>query len=364
MKVPSRGVLAVLVLVLLAASGWYAFIRPAKVLTLTANFGTTDGLFPGNKVDLLGIAVGDVVAVEPKGATVQVTFRLPSDTQVPADAHAYIMSPDVISDRYIELTPVYRGGPLLTDGAVIPLGRTHAPVAWDKLAKAVDGLLTTLGPTPEHPDGTLGPLLRSSARSLDGNGTKLRDALTTINQASSVLVGNTPDVTEALDSFGRLIDMLDKHQVSIDQLAQSVSALSAEFGAQQDRITDTVTQLADVLTQVSDLIRDNSGAITATISNLAAVSADLANLRGHLADTLDVAPLAFQNITNAVDSDGTLKVRLNISTSVAQFAAGQAVCKALPTPLCNGPGLVNPIPVPLPEALDPLGLTYFVRSGR
>lgn len=364
MKVPSRGVLAGLVVLLLVASGWYAFVRPARVLTFTAQFATTDGLFPGNRVALLGIPIGDVMSVEPKGATVEVRMRVPAATQVPVDAHAYIMSPDVVSDRFVELTPVYRGGPALADGAVIPVERTHAPVAWDKLAKAVDGLLTTLGPTPEHPDGTLGPLLRNSAKSLDGNGTKLRDSLATINQASSVLVGNTPDVTAALDSFGRLIDVLDKHQGSIDELARSVSTLSQEFGAEQDRITDTVTQLADVLTQVNDLIRDNADDITGSVDNLVKVSANLADLRAELAGTLDVAPLALQNISGGIEGDGSAKVRFNISTNLQQFAAGQAVCKALPNPLCNGPGLVNPIPVPLPEALDPLGLSYFARSGR
>ncbi|MFC4945939.1 MCE family protein [Pseudonocardia sp. GCM10023141] len=364
MWVPSRGVLAGLVAVLLLASGWYAFVRPPAVLTVTATFATTDGLFPGNKVDLLGIPVGNVVSVQPQGPTVRVVMTLPSDTQVPVEAHAYIMSPDVISDRYIELTPVYRGGALLTDGAQIPLERTHAPIAWDKLAKAVDGLLATLGPTPEHPDGTLGPLLRTTALSLDGNGEKVRDAIATINQASSVLVGDTPDITAALSSFGKLVDMLQTHQASIDQLARSVSALSDEFGAEQERITDTVTDLADVLDQVNALVRDRSGQLTGTVAHLAAVSENLARLRQRLVDTLDVAPTTFQNVSNAVDADGSLRLRLDVSTQLQQFAAGQAVCKALPLPLCNGPGLANPIPVPVPEAVDPLGLLNFPRSGR
>jgi phospholipid/cholesterol/gamma-HCH transport system substrate-binding protein len=360
---PRQVLIAFVVVTLVAAGGWYTFQRPRAELTVTANFVAADGLFIGNNVDLLGIKVGTVTAVQPQGATVKVTMRLPADTKIPAAAHAYILAPDVVSDRYIELTPVYRGGPAMADGAAIPVERTHAPISWDKLMRTVDELLTTFGPSKTDPQGILGPALRDGAKILHGNGSKLRRAVQAINQASTVLVGDTPDATAALKSFNGLVSMLNRHQGSIDRLSRSVSALSDEFAGEQSTISDTVTQLAQALTQLSTLIHDNRAQLHGTVTDLAHFSTTLAGLRGKLANTLDVGPLAFQNVSRAVDG-GQLRVRLNMSTQLQQFAAGKAACRVIPTPLCNGPGLNNPIPVPVPEALDPLGLTNFSGGGK
>jgi phospholipid/cholesterol/gamma-HCH transport system substrate-binding protein len=348
---------------LLAVSAWYLFLRQPAVRTVTAEFATTDGLFPGNRVDLLGIPVGDVVDVRPAGPVVRVVMTVPSDVVLPADAHAYIMSPDVISDRYIEFSPVYRGGPLLADGAVIPLDRTHSPVSWGALTAAVDELVRAVGPSAQDPKGTLAPLLAASATALHGNGAKLRDAIVTINQASSVLVGSTPDAVAALDSISRLIDALQRHQGSLDQLATSVTQLSDAIDAEQGRITDTVSNLADVLTGLTGLLERNRDRFTGTVDDLGKVSADLADLRGRIAEILDVAPLTFDNVSRAVSPENRVRLRVDISTQAQQFAAGQAVCKALPNPLCAGAGLFNPVPIPIPSGLDPLGLTDLGGGG-
>ena len=348
---------------LLAVSAWYLFLRQPAVRTVTAEFATTDGLFPGNRVDLLGIPVGDVVEVRPAGPDVRVVMTMPSDVVLPADAHAYIMSPDVISDRYIEFSPVYRGGPTLADGAVIPSDRTHSPVSWGALTAAIDDLVRAVGPSADDPEGTLGPLLAASANALDGNGAKLRDAITTINQASSVLVGSTPDALAALDSVSRLVDALDRHQGSLDRLATSVEQLSDAVDAEQARITDTVGGLADVLTQLADLLKRNGDRFTGTVADLNQVAAALAGLRGRVAEILDVAPLGFGNVSAAVSPEDELRLRVDINMSVQQFAAGQAVCKALPSPLCAGAGLLNPIPVPIPDVVDPLGLLQLGGTG-
>ncbi|MGI5127523.1 MCE family protein [Pseudonocardia sp. CA-107938] len=355
---------ALVLALLLAVSGWYLFLRHPAVRTVTAEFATTDGLFPGNRVALLGIPVGDVVDVRPAGPVVRVVMALPTDVTVPADAEAYIMSPDVISDRYVELAPVYRGGPALADGAVIPTERTHSPISWGALTEAVDELVRAVGPSADDPQGTIAPLLAASAHALDGNGTKLRDAITTVSQASSVLVGSTPDTLAALDSVSRLIDALDRHQGSLDRLATSVTQLSQTVDAEQARITETVGGLADVLTRLTDLLQSNGERFTGTVEDLNKVAATLAGLRGRVAEILDVAPLAFGNVAAAVDETDTLRLRASLNASMQQFAAGQAVCKALPTPLCAGAGLLNPIPVPVPDALDPLGLTQLGGGAR
>src|SRR3954454_6862731 len=89
---------------LLAAGGCGVIGGDQK--TITAHFTDSIGLFPGNHVDVLGVPIGTVTKVEPQGTSVAVTMRIPSDVKVPANAGALIIPPTVITDRYVELTPV------------------------------------------------------------------------------------------------------------------------------------------------------------------------------------------------------------------------------------------------------------------
>ena len=52
---------------------------------------------------------------------------------VPADAKAVVVAPSIVSDRYVQLTPVYRGGEVLADGVVLSGDRTAVPVELDQI---------------------------------------------------------------------------------------------------------------------------------------------------------------------------------------------------------------------------------------
>src|SRR5690606_30295121 len=104
------------------------------------------------------------------------------ETEIPAGAHAYITSPAVISDRYVEIGPAYQGGEKLTDGAVIPLERSHAPIRWDQLTKSLQTLLDALG--PQQADEDLGKLLHTTGTVLDGKGPHLTSCITMVWLAS------------------------------------------------------------------------------------------------------------------------------------------------------------------------------------
>ena len=53
--------------------------------------------------------------------------------KVPADAKAVIVAPSIVGDRFIQLTPVYTGGDVLADGAVLDTDRTASPLELDQI---------------------------------------------------------------------------------------------------------------------------------------------------------------------------------------------------------------------------------------
>src|SRR5690606_41919601 len=47
--------------------------------------------------------LGTVTDIEPQGTSVRVTMTVPDEVTLPEDVSAYVMSPAIISERYVEL---------------------------------------------------------------------------------------------------------------------------------------------------------------------------------------------------------------------------------------------------------------------
>ncbi|WP_037347280.1 MCE family protein [Sciscionella sediminilitoris] len=351
------------VLVLVALAGWFAFLRPSAHLTVRAEFTATASLFAGNKVTQLGLPIGKVESVVPHGKTATVTFTVPSSTKIPANAQAYVMNPDVISDQYLELTPTYHGGPLLRDGAHIPVERTHAPVPWDKLVDTLDTLAKAFGPSKDNPQGLLGGGLKDTAKAFDGNGKKVNEAIKSIGSASSLVVSGTPDAKRMLSSLQQLVSVVDENQSSIDSLSGTVNAITGEYQSHQQIITDTIGKLTGLMRQASDLLNKYGNRIDGTVKSFADTTQTLSDLRYQIVDGIKYLPLAMQNLSRTI-KDKRARLRIDVSTNLRQFASTQELCKTLPNPLCSGAGIVNPIPGPPPPQWDPLAFLDPARGAK
>ena len=87
--------------------------------TFTAYFANANGLYSGDEVRILGVAVGTVEEIEPQPDRTKVTFSVDMQYPVPADAKAAILSPSLVTARAIQLVPAYSGGPKLAAGETI-----------------------------------------------------------------------------------------------------------------------------------------------------------------------------------------------------------------------------------------------------
>src|SRR3954462_4973309 len=104
-----------------AGSGWWRHVAKDSFV---AYFANANGLYTGDEVRILGVAVGTVDKIEPQPQNIKVTFSVDSQYPVPADVQAAILSPSLVSARAIQLVPAYDGGPKLVSGAAIPRERT------------------------------------------------------------------------------------------------------------------------------------------------------------------------------------------------------------------------------------------------
>src|SRR5579875_2899263 len=72
---------------------------------VTAYFDNSNGIYPGDNIDILGVPVGKIDKIEPQPDRVKISFWYADKHKVPADAKAVILSPSLVTVRAIQLTP-------------------------------------------------------------------------------------------------------------------------------------------------------------------------------------------------------------------------------------------------------------------
>ncbi|HEY1439287.1 MAG TPA: MCE family protein, partial [Mycobacterium sp.] len=163
------GSLVVALALVVGYVGWRLYDKLTNN-TVVAYFPAANALYPGDKVQIMGLPVGAIDKITPAGDKMKVTFHYENKYKVPANASAVILNPTLVASRVIQLEPPYKGGPVLADNALIPEERTQVPVEWDQLRNSITNIVSKLGPTPEQPTGPFGEVIESYANGLAGKG--------------------------------------------------------------------------------------------------------------------------------------------------------------------------------------------------
>jgi virulence factor Mce-like protein len=234
--------------------------------------------------------------------------------KIPANAQAVVVAPSVVSDRYVQLAPVYSGGPTMTGNAVIPRSRTATPVELDQLYNSLNKVAQSLGPNGANSNGALSDLLNSAAANLNGNGQNLHDTITQLSQLATTLDQNKDNLFGTVDNLAKFTSTLASSDATVRQFSQQLQDVSGFLASEKSNLAAAVSQLGSSLGQVQSFIGDNRAAIKSNVDNLASVTQVLVNERSALAEVLDTAPLALGNLQDAYNaSSGSLDSRSNIN---------------------------------------------------
>lgn len=313
-------------LVLVGALGW-AVLRPAGQIRVTAYFDQAVGLYSGSSVRILGIEVGTITDVVPRGDRVQVDMLVDDAYAIPADADAVILAPSLVADRYVQFAPVYSGGDRMASGAVVPLERTATPVELDQVYGALDDLSTALGPTGANADGALSDLVDVAAANLDGNGQALNDTLSGFSQAVRTLADNRDDLFASVENLQTFTSALATIDSQVGQFNQNLAAVAEQLAGERQDLAQAISLLNSALGQVATFVQQNTALLTTNVDRLADVTLTLVQQRQALAQVLDVAPAAIGNLAHAYNPDyGTLDTRDN---SLGSQNADVVVCQLL-----------------------------------
>ena len=209
-----RGTLAVALAVLLAV-GVYLVWPSRGGQKVVAYFPTAVGLYPGDDVRIVGVPVGRIDAIQPRAQDVKISMTLDDGIRLPSNAQAIIIAPNLVSARFIQLTPAYTEGDVLADGAEIGLDRTGVPVEWDEVKEQLTALSTQLGP---QEGGLQGPLTQVVNQAADGALRRVVDVVEvgqTVRRDVQDLLDVIAVVGEDLGELGELAHRRDQRCVGL-----------------------------------------------------------------------------------------------------------------------------------------------------
>ncbi len=309
-------VAAAIAAAVLACGVVYVFGRNGDLNTVSARFSSAVGIYAGSDVRVLGVKIGEITAVKPDGASVRIDMAFDRKYKVPAEAVAVIVPPSVVSDRYVQLSPVYSGGPTLADGAALPLDRTATPVELDDIYKSLNDLNTALGPDGANKDGALSRLLRVGRENLEGNGDEINSTIKDLSKASKALSDGRDDLFGSVRNLQQFTTALASSDAEVRKFNENLASVSRQLDAEKEELAAAIRNLSLALAQVAAFIKENRQALTSNVEALAEVSAVLVRQKEALSTFLDVAPTALSDLNLSYNpSAGTLDTRNNFSAS-------------------------------------------------
>lgn len=336
----TRRVVIGIALILLV--GAFAVMRSDDKVRVTAYFPTTLGVYEGSEVRLMGVPIGTVTEVDPEGPQVRVVLEYDGDYELPADATAVIISPSVVADRFVQLTPAYSGkGPTLAKGVVIPIERTRVPVELDTIYSTTNDLLTGLGPQGANNKGALNRLLAVGADNLQGQGAQLRAMLANLSGASSTLGETSPELFAGIGHLERFTGQLAADDEQVRLFNRQMADVSEFLAGERDELSRALGNLAQTFGVVETFVKQNRDLVTSNVDQLTRLSRALVAERDALVGVMKVLPVAASNMARSFDNQKqSIRARANEAQLLNDL--GGLLCDALqrqgvppPTALCQ-----------------------------
>jgi phospholipid/cholesterol/gamma-HCH transport system substrate-binding protein len=293
--------LVAVALALLLVAGVAVLFRTSDTINRTnvvGYFENSNGIYVGDDVRILGVNVGRIDKIEPQPDRVKISFWYDSKYKVPADANAAILSPTLVTSRALQLTPVFTGGPVMADNAVIPRERTVVPVEYDTFRQQLERLAKELQPTEPGGVSPLGSFINTTADNLRGQGASIRDTVIKLSQAFSALGDHSTDIFSTVKNLSILVSALQDSTTLMRQLNQNLATVTGLLADNPNEIADAVRDLNSVVGDVQSFVADNRESLGTTSDKLAGVTQALTDSLDDVKQFLHVAPSAIQNYIN------------------------------------------------------------------
>ncbi|MBF9318410.1 mammalian cell entry protein [Mycobacteroides chelonae] len=333
----SRLIAMVGTVVVLAAAvigaGAYFVKSQLDHITLTAQFDNASGLYESNVVAVLGMPVGKITKITPQSGYVEVQFTVDKDVKVPADVQAVTLATSILTDRQVELSPPYRGGPTLKDGDTIGLDHTKTPVEFDRVLGMLDRLSLSLKGDGKG-QGPVADIVNSAVGVADNNGEKIKSGLGELSKAlrlsSEGGVTTREQLTTIIKNVSSLFDAAAANDGKLREFASTVHQLSQILDDEALGTGSTGHKFNDLVKQAGDIVEANRDNLKQTILNSNTALKAVVDNQREISEWIDVQPLAWDNMYNVVDQDNKrLRIRFMTDRLLFESQMDKEICNMM-----------------------------------
>ncbi|MDN5894179.1 MAG: MCE family protein, partial [Nocardioides sp.] len=310
--------LAVLLGAALVGSALLMLRESDETRTVTAHFPRAVSLYKGSDVRVLGVSVGTVTAVTPEGNSVRVDMDYDAEVKLPADAKAVIVTPTLVSDRFVQLTPAYTKGEMMAERGDIPLPDTGVPVELDRIYSSLKDLSSALGPNGVNSDGTLNHLMAVSAKHLKGKGALGNRTINSLSEAAETLGSNSGDLFATVRHLADFTSTLAKNDELVVAFMKDLSGVSSDLADERVELERALGSVAQAVGSVRDFVKDNRKALSTDLTKLTRVVKNINSERKNIDKALTAGPVGLSNLVLAFDpKSGSIGSRFGFSQNVA-----------------------------------------------
>ena len=244
-----------------------------------AFFTDAGGITPGNDVNVSGITVGKVSAVELAGDTAKVTFTVDRKVRVGDQSLVAIKTDTVLGEKSLAVTPQGAGST-----NVIPLGRTTTPYTLNTALQDLGANASELDkPRFEQALQTLTDTLKDATP-------QLRGALDGVASLSRSLNQRDEALDQLLTHAKRVSDTLAQRAGQVNQLVTDGNLLFAALDERRQALSNLIAGIDDVSQQLSGFVADNRREFAPALQKLNAVMDNLLERREHIGEALRRLP--------------------------------------------------------------------------
>jgi len=301
--------LGVVVALLLVVGATGLVLRnPKDTYTLTAYFEKAIGLFPNSDVNILGVPVGKVTAVDPVGSRVKVVMEINETYKVPADGFAQIVPISVIADRFVQLHPAYTDGPVMEPGTVLDTDRTQIPAELDDVFKQLKKLLEAIEPGEGGEPGALGSLVVALNDAVGDREADLRGTITNTAALTGALADARSDLSDLLINLDQLFGKLSQRAGSIGSLNRNFALVMSALAESRGDLEATLANLADMTGEVGRVLEANRATLGRDLDLAGNVLAKVLENQGSVEESLQWLPVVSIGLANAFHGPPNLDI--------------------------------------------------------
>ena len=319
MDLLKRAVAPLVIFTLVVIAGFTIIGGGEDDARLTAYFPRTVSLYEGSDVRVLGVSVGTVEKIIPDGTRVRVEMTYDPEVRLPADARAMIISPAIVGDRYVQLTPAYTGGAEMPRNAVLE-SSSAVPLELDEIYANLDRLTVALGPNGANSGGALSDLLEVTAANFGGQGSQFNQTIRNFGRLSKTLDDNKEELFGAAAELQKFITTLADNDTTVRAFNDSLGRVSTLLAGERQELASSLENLATALTEVGGFVKENREILGTDIKGLNRFAKVLVRQRETLDETLRIAPLALNNLALTYNPDtGTLDTNANVGNLITEI---------------------------------------------